>query len=160
MRIPQIQSHSSLTAKYDMRLLLVGYSEHSTKLFLRHQRVSLMLQATDPRCAILLWLFLVSFASSSSSAPAPPASGTSPTNDPVPTYCCTTRADWSAQDLDPNDCGMAMTRFFVDDLLIYGDTSYEFLSNGVHSRTQFPVRYVPRKYAYGKLINELEWLLG
>jgi hypothetical protein len=105
-----------------------------------------------------MWLFLVSFAISSSSAPASPASETSPANDPVPTYCCTARADWSAQDMDPNDCHMAMTRFIVNDLLIYGDTSFEFLYDGVHSRTQYPVRHVPRKYVYGKLINELKWL--
>lgn len=52
---------------------------------------------------------------------------------------------------------MAMTLFYVDDLLKYGDTSYEFLSNSIYPRTQLPVQHVPRKYTYGKLAKKLEW---
>ena len=87
---------------------------------------------------------------------APTSSGVSPANSTLSTHYCTTKDDWSTPNLDPNDCSIEMTRFFVDDLLKYGDTSYEFLSNGIYPRTQLPVQRVPRKYSYGELTKKLE----
>ena len=116
--------------------------------------VFIPMPAMKQSLAILLAIpFITSF---SVIGGAPTSSGVSRANSILSAHHCTTQDDWSTPNLDPNDCRMAMTRFFVDDLLKYGDTSYEFLSNGIYPRTQSPVQHVPRKYTYGELTKKLE----
>lgn len=101
---------------------------------------------------LLSTISLLTCAPLSSSAPASlisPSANASLSSTPH----CSSSLDWVTERFQPKDCNRATDEFFVQELLQWGETPFEFMSARAHPVTPLQSQALPRKYTHGELKN-------
>lgn len=65
-------------------------------------------------------------------------------------YQCRSSPAWDSRTFMPTDCQIAISYFFADEIIHWGDTTFEFITTGAHPAHHLPSQYLPRKYTFGK----------
>lgn len=76
-------------------------------------------------------------------------------NESLSTCYCNSSPDWISRSFFPKDCATTISQFFLEELVQWGETPFEFKAMGVHPVTRLPTQSLPRKYIYGKLRSGL-----
>ena len=136
-------------------------SERSARAIISlHSKVACLTAFCGTRCPLtnmsllsiqLLAFSLLNYAYLVRSAPTPLTLPVTNISSPD-TYQCNSSPEWATPRFYPPDCSRAADEFFVDELLQWGETRFEFTGRRTHSPSRLPQQLMPRKYTHSKLI--------
>jgi hypothetical protein len=67
-----------------------------------------------------------------------------------PTYHCTTFPQWGSPSFRPDDCRQVVSDFVHDEIVHWGEQTFEFVSLGAKPVTGLQPQYIPHRYIHGE----------